>query len=230
MAEFNRLAEVQVLPLLRDICGDLLSRHYDLFELSTAHREQHGAGCTVYPSSPANAPMWPWLAAMVRAQRFLEVGTGLGYTAALMAEAGGPDCRVDTVEAVAEHADHAERELARRGLAGRIRVLRGEARETLPTLTDPYDIVFVDADWQEYPAILPDLVRLTRPGGVLVTANLFPLFEAWARDLPGKEDIAEYLRRLLRDSRMQTFIVPGLWKALSYRRPDRAIGADPTRM
>ncbi len=220
MAEFKRLAEVGKLSLLLDIYGDQLSLHYDLFEKSSAHRQQHGQGCTVYPSSPSNAPLWPLLAKMLRARRFLEVGTGLGYTAALMAEAGGPGCRVDTVEAVAEHADLAEQEFAQRGLTDRIQVLRGQARDVLPGSIEPYDIVFVDANWEEYPALLPYLVRLTRPGGVLVTANLFPLFEEWAKDLSGKEAIAEYLRQLLHQPGVRTFVIPGLWKALSYRLPE----------
>ncbi len=217
MAEFNKLPEVDKLGILRDIYGDRLALHYDLCEKSTRHREQHGKGCTVYPSSPANAPLWPLLAAMVRAQRFLEIGTGLGYTAVLMAEAGGVRCHVETIEAVAEHATLAEQEFDQRGFADRIRVLRGEARDVLPTLVNPYEIVFVDAEWKDYCVFLPHLVRLTRPGGVLVTANLFPLFEEWAHDLSGQEAIADYLHALLREPSFRTFIVPGLWKALSFR-------------
>lgn len=209
---------IDTLAILRRIYGDQIDRHYDLYDLSNAHREQHGEQCTVHPSSPASGPLWPFLTAMVQARRFLEVGCGLGYTAALMAEAGGPKCRVDTIEAVEEHADLAEAEFDRRGLAPRIRVLRGQAREILPGLTEPYEIIFVDAYWAEYPALLPHLTRLTRPGGVLVTANLFPLFEEWAQQMEHKEAVEEYLTQLVRDRRFRTFIEPES-RALSYRLP-----------
>src|SRR3990170_1463123 len=208
---------MEALVLLSSIYGGRISRHRDLFDISAAHRKVHGETCTVYASSPTNAPLWPLLAAMLGARRFLELGTGLGYTAALIAEAGGPGSLVDTVEAVAEHADLAEQELARRGLLDRVHVRRGQARDILPQLVDPYHVVFVDADWEEYPAFLPHLLRLTQPGGVLVTGNLFPLFEPWAKSLSGKDAIEEYLRRLLDQPQLRTFIVPGLWKALSYR-------------
>ena len=88
--------------------------------------------------------MWPLLAEMLRPRRFLEVGCGLGHTAALMAEAGGPNSRVDTIEIDPVHADMAESGLERKGLANRVRVLRGDARDIVPNLTGHYDVVFVD--------------------------------------------------------------------------------------
>lgn len=212
------MVSIDTQAILSDIYGAGTSRHLDLYERSNAHRIEHGeAVCTVYPSSPASAPMWSLLANMVRARRFLEVGCGLGYTAALMAEAGGPESRVETIENVSLHADLAEQALSDRGLSDRVRVLRGEAIDIIPLLADPYDIVFIDADWSEYPVWLPHLTRLTRQGGILVTSNLFPLFEEWAQDMPHKEALRDYLKTLVHDSRFTTYIVPDRWQALSYR-------------
>ncbi len=213
------MGEANGAAVLRQIYGKAITLHYDLSEESERHRKDHGQGCTVFPQSPTNAPIWPLLTALVQARRFLEVGCGLGYSSALMAEAGGPDARVDTIEKRVEHADIAEEELKRRRLLGRVVVLRGDAADVLPTLREAYDIVFVDGDWEDYPALLDDLGRLTRPGGILLTSNLFPLFEEWASSLPHKERIEEYLNRLVRDSRFRTFIMRGEWKALSYRMP-----------
>ncbi len=204
--------------VLRRIYGDALGLHRDLHDKSEAHRLKHGGACDVYPSDTGNAPLWPLLTAMVKARRFLEVGCGLGYTAALMAEAGGPRCHVDTIEADEGHAALAEAELSRRGLSKRIRVLRGQARAILPSLSEPYHLTFIDADWSEYPFLLADLLRLTRRGGVMVSANLFPLFADWARELPHRDAVRVYLKRLVRDPRMVTYIVPGQWHALSFRR------------
>ncbi len=71
--------------LLRGIFGDALDLHRDLHEESERHRQRHGQECTVYPHSVSMAPIWPLLTAVARARRYLEVGCGLGYTAALMA-------------------------------------------------------------------------------------------------------------------------------------------------
>lgn len=218
MATFDQLPEVRALEVLERLYEGTISPHRSLWDQSIAHRLAHGQTCTVYPSWPTNAPLWPLLVAMLHAQRFLEIGTGLGYTTVLMADAGGSSCHVDTIEAVPEHAELAERAFGARHLDDRIRVLRGSARDILPRLADPYDIVFVDADWDGYPALLPDLLRLTRPGGLLVTGNLFPLFEP-STQAAGQGALEEYLQRLVQEPGMRTFIVPGWWKALSYRLP-----------
>ena len=107
--------------------------------------------------------MWHLLAETIEARRFLEVGCGLGYTAALMADAGGPDAQVDTIEIDPLHADIAERELSRKGLGDRVRVLTGDARDILPRLTEPYDVGFADGEGD----VTDQLTRLTRPGGVV---------------------------------------------------------------
>lgn len=128
-----------------------------------------------------------------------------------------PGGNVDSVEKASEHADLAADELARRGLAGRVHILHGDAVDLLPALERPYDIVFVDSDWKDYPAILPHVTRLTRPGGFLLTSNLFPLFGDWARSLPYRSAVEEYITRLVRDVRFRTFIMRDEWKALSYK-------------
>ncbi len=130
-------------PLLQRLFGDTVDLHIDLYERTHFHRREHNAGeddgpCTAWPSPPYRAPVWQILAERIGAKRFLEVGTGLGYTAALMAEAGGPESHVDTIEIDPVHADLAEAELGKRGLSPRVRILRGDARDTLQTLDEPY--------------------------------------------------------------------------------------------
>ena len=134
-----------------------------------------------------------------------------------MAEAGGPDGHVDTIEGVEEHADLAEAEMASRGLSGQVTVIRGRALDVLPTLREPYDVVFLDGDWWEYPDMLPDLARLTRVGGLLVSDNLFPLFSDWAQGMGGSDAVKRYLTDLVSDPRFVTHIFQGKWEAWSYR-------------
>ena len=208
---------VDTLQIVREIYGPSYMLHYGIYERSVAHRKQHGESqCDVYPSTAIHS-LWPLLAAIVGAERFLEVGCGLGYTAALMAEAGGKSARVDTIEKSAIHAALAAEEISNAGLEDRVRILRGQATEVLEDLSGPYDVIFVDADWQDYPKWLPHFARLTRKGGILVSDNLFPLFEDWAQYLPHKESIREYLKALVDDGRFETHIARHKWQAFSYR-------------
>ena len=160
-------------PLLERLFGTSIDLHYDLYEATHRHRREHNRGadngpCDAWPSPPYLAPVWSMLAEKVRAKRFLEVGTAIGYTAVLMAEAGGSGSLVDTIEADPDHADRAENEIMERGLSKRVRVLRGDAGSILPTLARSYDVVYVDADHGNSAV---DLNRLTRTTGVTMEAK-----------------------------------------------------------
>jgi predicted O-methyltransferase YrrM len=134
-----------------------------------------------------------------------------------MASAGGPDSRVETIEADPVHADLAEEAFQQRGLSKRVRVLRGRGQSILPRLRGKYDVVFLDDDWREYPRYLPYLRRLTHPGSIVVTANLSPLFGGWGGKLPGKPAIQSYLSQLVTDPKFRTYIIPSEWHAISAR-------------
>jgi len=207
----------RVRDLLAKIYGGRADVHLDLYRLSNQHRKKHGRGCDMYPSSPLQAPLWSVVASLTHARRMLEVGCGHGYTSAVMASAGGPDCLVETVEADQVHADLAQEAFLHRGLAKRVHVLRGRGQTILPKLKGKYDVVFLDGDWREYPRYLPQLRRLTRPGSILVTANLSPLFGGWGGRLPGKRAIRSYLSRLAGDPNFRTYIIPSDWHAISVR-------------
>ena len=206
-----------VKQLLTEIYDGRADAHLDLYQLSNQHRRKHGRRCDMFPSDPLQAPLWAVLASLTHARRMLEVGCGYGYTAAVMASAGGPDCRVDTIEGDPHHAELAEQVFLQRGLSRRIRVLRGRGQSVLPKLKGRYDVLFLDGDWREYPRYLRHLRRLTRPGSIIVTANLNPLFGGWGGRLPGKPAIQSYLTRLVRDPHFQTYIVPGEWHSISVR-------------
>ncbi|TMI28874.1 methyltransferase domain-containing protein [Candidatus Bathyarchaeota archaeon] len=206
-----------VKQLLAEIYDGRADVHLDLYQLSNQHRRKHGRGCDMFPSDPLQAPLWTVLASLTHARRMLEVGCGHGYTAAVMASAGGPDCHVDTIEGDPHHAELAEQAFLQRGLSRRIRVLRGRGQSVLPQLKGRYDVVFLDGDWREYPSYIPHLRRLTLPGSIIVTANLNPLFGGWGGRLPGKPAIQSYLTRLVRDPHFRTYVVPGEWHSISVR-------------
>ena len=164
----NRLYADWHPPLLDGLFGDQIALHHDLYELIHAHRIEHNDGedegpSTAWPSPPSRAPIWSLIVQMKNARRFLEVGTGVGYTAALMASAGGPDCGVDTVEIDPAHVALAKAALKRKRLASRVNIIQGHASEVLAKLSAPYDVVFGDGSGED---LSKHLRRLTRRGGV----------------------------------------------------------------
>lgn len=185
-----------------------------VYRASEEHRQRHGANCTVYPTG--SGPALGVLVAATGAQRLLEVGCGLGYSALWLASGSSPDGLVETIEKDRSHVELARRHFQQEGYGQRITIRQGRGADLLPRLTGPYDFVFCDGDIDEYLVDLEHFRRLLRPGGLLVTSNLF--LGQYAPDIPGLDQAAAYRRRILDDDRLLTAFLPtGL--ALSVRRP-----------
>jgi predicted O-methyltransferase YrrM len=162
------------------------------------HREEHGRGCTVYPTS--SGPLLGVLVAAIGARRVLELGTGLGYSALWLAHAGA---HVDTVEQDETHAELARENVAREGAD--VEVYIGIGADVLPTLEPGYDAVFSDGEPGEFETDLDEFERLLRPGGLLVSANLF--LGQYSNEVEGLEHAAAYRLRLLEADRYTTAIL-----------------------
>ena len=154
--------------------------HRDLYERSFLHQAEHGEGCTVFPSP--RAPLWSTITAALSLTRVLELGCGIGYQTACLASAS-PEVVVETIENDPSHADLAQDEFERLGLSDRITIMRGDAELFLSELEQPYDLVIEDAG-VDYEMWLPELTRLTRPGGVLITGNLAGRLPGWDSRTP----------------------------------------------
>ena len=138
-----------------------------LLEDSYNHRRAHG--CGAYPFSDGVA--LSILAATSRAERIIELGTAIGYTACCFAY-GSRRARIDTVEMDAEHIKLARANIAAHDFSERISVHQGRFEAVLPQLeTDSYDIAFFDG-FEPRMSYFEDLTRLLKQGGLMITANL----------------------------------------------------------
>jgi predicted O-methyltransferase YrrM len=177
-----------------------------VYDASEQHRVQHGAECTVYPSS--NGRLLTVIAAATRPQRILEVGCGLGYSALCLLRGAAPSGIVDTIEADPLHAQLA-REHFRQHDAERINIIEGRAVAVVSGLIPPYNLVFCDGDPDEYPALLDHFVRLLAPAGLLVTSNLF--LGVYVPDAPYLVAAATYRQRIVDHPALTTsFLSSGL--------------------
>jgi len=174
---------------------------------------------------PETAALLRWLSAALRPARVLEIGTAVGYSAALLAS-GQPEAGIlDTIELDAGRAREARSNFEQLGLSGRVRVLEGDARDILPCLSMPYDLVFVDAAKGQYPEMLPDLIRLVAEGGTLASDNVLYMGLPLAADAAGHKHrtiavrLEAYLATLCAHPDFETTILPvGDGVALSCRR------------
>ncbi len=110
----------------------------------------------------------------------LEVGTAIGYSALRMAGCLAAGGRITTIELSDERADLAEAYITRSLYSDVINVLRGDAAEVLPTLTDTYDFVFIDAAKGQYERYLDAIEMRLADGAVVAADNV--LFRGYVMD------------------------------------------------
>lgn len=112
------------------------------------------------------------LLAMNRPKRILEVGTAVGFSALLMEYYNPAECKITTIENYGKRIPVARENFMRAGKENVIQLLEGDAGEVMKGLAGPFDFIFMDAAKGQYIHFLPEVLRLLRPGGILVSDNV----------------------------------------------------------
>ena len=155
------------------------------------------------------------LLAMQKPMRILEVGTAVGFSAVLMAEYAPKDCQIVTIENYEKRIPIAKANFERAGKQEQITLLEGDATEILPQLEGQFDMIFMDAAKGQYINWLPDILRLLRDGGLLMSDNVLQdgtimesRYAVERRDRTIHERMREYLYTLKHMDEFETSILP----------------------
>jgi predicted O-methyltransferase YrrM len=130
------------------------------------------AGLPAINVSPTHGKLLHLLAKMVGARRILEIGTLGGYSTICLARALAAGGRLITLEADAKHAEVARANIARAGLDAVVELRLGAALDTLPHITGPFDLIFIDADKQNIPRYFEWALKLGRVGSLIIVDNV----------------------------------------------------------
>ncbi|MBN9326330.1 MAG: O-methyltransferase [Cellulomonas sp.] len=137
------------------------------------------AATAALPEIAVTAPQGRLLELLARAtgsRRVLELGTLGGYSTWWLARGAGPEGIVVSLELSADHAAVARHSLDATDIGHRVQIEVGPAASTLQRMiddgTEPFDLVFVDADKQSLARYLELVVALSRPGTVIVVDNV----------------------------------------------------------
>ena len=155
------------------------------------------------------------LLTMNRPGRILEVGTAVGFSALWMEYFNPADCKITTIENYAKRIPVARENFMRAGKQNVIELLEGEASQILKILQEPYDFIFMDAAKGQYIHFLPEVLRLLRPGGVLVSDNVLQdgdiiesRFAVTRRNRTIHKRMREYLYQLTHTEELVTSVLP----------------------
>ena len=147
--------------------------------------------------------------------RILEVGTAVGFSALLMSEYAPAGCEITTIENYEKRIPIARNNFKRAGKESQLTLLEGDAMEVLPTLDEPYDFIFMDAAKGQYIHYMPEVMRLLKTGGTLVSDNVMQdgsiiesRFAVERRDRTIHSRMREYLYELKHHEELLTSIIP----------------------
>lgn len=187
---------------------ELLESVVDKTELIKRIEQRSFSEDRAYAVSAATGRLLQIVVKVLGASRVLEIGFGFGASAIYLGAALGNYGQIDSIELCHEHAVIGKHFLAEAEIAHFVNVIEGDALNILPKIKDQYDLIFLDADLPIYCGCLPDIVRLTREGGIIVTENIWD--EETALQLIGEEGfkhIGNYVSLIFSDQRIFSTIL-----------------------
>lgn len=156
-----------------------------------------------------------FLLTMQKPMKILEVGTAIGFSALLMSEYAPEGCEITTIEKYEPRIPIARENFKKAGKGDVITLLEGDAAEILKELTGSYDLIFMDAAKGQYIHFMPDILRLLKEGGLLVSDNVLQdgdviesRFAVTRRNRTIHARMREYLYELTHHPMLETCILP----------------------
>ncbi|MCB0430829.1 MAG: class I SAM-dependent methyltransferase [Flavobacteriales bacterium] len=148
---------------------------------------------------------------MIRPDRVLEIGTFTGYSAICLASGMREGGVLHTIDVNEELEDMVKTYVKKAGMEDRIRLHIGTAAEVIPTLKETFDLVFIDADKENYSNYYDLVFDKVRKGGFIIADNVL-----WSGkvvdplELQDDETMAlvAYSRKVTQDPRVENVLMP----------------------
>ena len=146
---------------------------------------------------------------LVQPGLILEIGTYTGYSAMCLAEGLRSDGTLITIDINEELEDRVRKYFEDAGLSSKIQYRIGDATKIISSLEGPFDLVFIDADKENYSRYYDMLIDKVRPGGIILADNVL-----WSgKVLQSKQDkdtraIVEFNKKIHQDTRVENVLLP----------------------
>lgn len=151
------------------------------------------------------------LSHLVRPRVVVEIGTYTGYSALCLAEGLAEGGMVHTIDIDPYLPEMVHRYIEKAGMLDRITMHHRPALEVIPTLPGPFDLVFIDADKNNYPHYFDAVIDRVRPGGLIIADNVLwsgKVVEAAEMHDDKTRALVTYVQRVSTDPRVERVLVP----------------------
>jgi predicted O-methyltransferase YrrM len=109
---------------------------------------------------------------MIQPKRVLEIGTFTSYSAIAIAQGIPDDALIYTIEVNEEMESFIREFITKSGMDKKIKLMMGNALDIIPTLDESFDLVFIDADKEQYVDYYKMAKQKLRPGGFIIADNV----------------------------------------------------------
>jgi len=149
------------------------------------------------------------LSKLIAPKHILEIGTYTGYSALSLAEGLNPNGRIDTIDINEELQEMQRRYFDASSFGKQIFQHVGNASDIIPTLSGTFDMVFIDADKEQYPLYFDLIIDRVPSGGMIIADNVL-----WSGKVVSKADdeatqaLQVFNKKMVDDTRVETLILP----------------------
>ena len=148
---------------------------------------------------------------LIKPFNVLEIGTYTGYSTLCIAKGLNPAGMIHTIDKNEELLQIQNKYFEKSGLRNQIKQYTGDALAIIPKLKFDFDMVFLDADKENYVKYLELISPILKPGGVLLTDNV--LWHGKILESPENQDrvtrlIDNFNKKILEDKSLKTVMLP----------------------
>lgn len=151
------------------------------------------------------------LSKIVNPKNILEIGTYTGYSALCLAEGMHVLGELHTIDVNEELVDFQRKYFNKSPYGNQIFQHLGNALEIIPMLDKTFDLIFIDADKDNYPNYFKCIIDLLNPGGIILSDNVLwsgKIIEPLHPDDTSTKALLEYNALLKNDARVETILLP----------------------
>lgn len=148
---------------------------------------------------------------LIQPKNILEIGTYTGYSALCLLEGMKKDGMLHTIDINEELCAIQRTYFDKSGMGAQIIQHVGHALDIIPTLTEDFDLVFIDADKSNYPKYLDLLMSRLKSGAVILSDNVLWSGKVIAPIKDSDEDtkaLIRYNKLINEDARLETILLP----------------------
>ncbi|MEX2379207.1 MAG: O-methyltransferase, partial [Vicingaceae bacterium] len=153
---------------------------------------------------------------MVRPKRILEIGTYTGYSALCMAEGLADLGELHSIDINEELNDFVQKYVKDAGYEKQIKLHLGNALDIIPKLKEDWDIVFIDADKNNYINYYNLLIDKLKSGAYIIADNVLwsgKVLEKYEEQDEDTQTLIDFNRMIQEDDRLENVLLP-IWDGL----------------